>query len=79
MVEQKILDDYTSKDWIGVRYREPMMEEDEVFPTVIRAVSNRNQNPLEDCIEVSTFPEEIKRKLKREFIKEIWHIDRVYR
>lgn len=78
MVEEMFLDDFGPKMWIGIRYREPRMDEEDVFPTVIRAISNRNPNPLEDYVDVSTFPSETPRRLKREFIKDIWKIDRVY-
>lgn len=77
MVEPRVLDDYKSGDWIGIHYKEPNFDF-YCFPTIIGRISNRNQTPLEDVVEVTMSPEKCPRVLRREFIARIWHVGEIH-
>lgn len=77
MVDPRVLDDYKSGDWIGVHYREPG-KDFYCFPTIIKSITNRNENPLEDIVEVWMSLENCPRYLKREFISRIWHVGEIH-
>jgi len=73
MIEQCRLDDFAPRDWIGIHYQEPGRDLYD-FPTIITSIKNRDQNPLEDAIEVSHVPKGCPKPLKRVYIQRIWHV-----
>ena len=70
MVNPEILNDYAPGDWIGINYQQPENSRED-FPTIIREIGDKNK-----YVDVSIFPNSIKKRLETKFITDIWHLER---
>jgi ribosomal silencing factor RsfS len=77
MVEQRVLDDFKSGDWIGINYQEPEKPFYD-FPAIAKSISNRNNKSIDDCVEIEIAPKGCPVQLKREYISRIWKIGEVH-